>query len=132
MATIQPRQIQWGSALIEDATLTVELTGSASKAWRSSFQTVLALLETPHSSWGEVRLTKSGIKVGDLQQGGESELRHFLESIVLQANADVAPDTSQQGDGAGESHDEQAPDPDQQMTATFRGFAGDRAPDRAA
>src|ERR1700724_3230920 len=97
MATVEPRQIEWGSAQIEDATLTVELTGSASKAWKARFESVLALLDTPHSSWGEVRLTKKGIKIADLQQGRESELRHFLESIVLQANSDTAPDTPKTG-----------------------------------
>ncbi len=121
MATVEPREIEWGSAQIEDATLTVELTGSASKAWKTRFQSVLALLDTPHSSWGEVRITKKGIKVADLRQGSESELRHFLESIVLQANSDMAPDT-QHDDDSDEDHE---PDADEQMAATFRAFAAD-------
>ncbi len=122
MATGEPRQIEWGSARIEDATLTVELTGSASKAWKARFESVPALLDTPHSSWGEVHLTKKGIKVGDLQQGGESELRHFLESVVLQANSDTALDTPEHDDDSDEDHE---PDPEEQMTATFRAFAAD-------
>jgi hypothetical protein len=123
MATVEPRQIAWDSAQIEDATLTVELTGSASKAWKARFEGVLALLDTPHGGWGEVHLTKKAIEVADLQQGSESELRHFLESIVLQANSDTAPDTSQHDDDSEEDH---GSDPDEQMTATFRAFAGDR------
>jgi hypothetical protein len=122
MATIQPRQIQWASAKVEDATLTVELTGSAANAWKARFESVLALLDTPHSGWGEVRAAKQAIKVADLQQGSEPELRHFLESIVLQANSDTAtgavPDESD-GDEDGE------PDPDEQMTRAFRAFADD-------
>jgi hypothetical protein len=122
MATAEPRQIEWGSAQIEDATLAVELTGSASKAWKARFESVLALLGTPHGRWGEVHLTKKGIKIADLQQGSESELHHFLESIVLQANSDTAPDTPQHDDDIDEDHE---PDPDEQMTATFRAFAAD-------
>jgi hypothetical protein len=122
MAAVEPQQIEWDSAQIEDATLTVELTGSASKAWKARFESVLALLDTPHSSWGEVHLTRKGIKVADLQQGSESELRHFLESIVLQVNSDTAPDTPQHDD---DSDEDREPDRDKQMTATFRAFAAD-------
>ena len=122
MATVQPRQIEWGSAQIEDATLKVELTGSASKAWKARFESVLALLDTPHSSWGEIHLTKKGIKIADVQQGSESELRHFLESIVLQANSDTAPNTPRDDDDSDEGH---KPDRDEQMTATFRAFAAE-------
>jgi hypothetical protein len=121
MATVEPRQIEWGSARVEDATLVVELTGSASKGWKARFESVLALLDTPHSSWGEVHLTRKAIKIADLQQGSESELRHFLESIVLQANSDGAPDTPQHDDDGAEDE----PDPDEQMTATFKAFADD-------
>ncbi len=123
MAAPEPRQIDWRSAQIEDATLTVELTGPASKAWKARFENVLALLGTPHSSWREVRLTKRAITVAGLQEGSESELRHFLESIVLQANSDTMPDTAPSDDEQGEKDRE--PDPDERMAGTFRGFAAD-------
>lgn len=100
MAAAEPRQIEWGSAQMQDGTLTVELTGSGSKAWKVRFENVLALLDTPHSSWGDVRLTKNAIKVTNLQKGGESELHHFLESVLLQANSDTEPDTPQRGDAS--------------------------------
>lgn len=125
MPDVEPRQIRWGSTQIEDATLVVELSGAPSKAWRARFESVLALLETPHSRWGEVRLTKKGIEVTALQQGSEAELRHFLESIVLQANSDTAPEAPQR-DLEDEEADGQEPDSDEQMTATFRAFAADR------
>ncbi len=70
---------------------------------------------------GEVRLTKNAIKVADLRRGSESELRHLLESIVLQANSDTAPD-AQHNDDSDEDHE---PDLDEQMAATFRAFAAD-------
>ena len=131
MANVEPRQIEWDSAQMKDATLTVELSGSASKVWTARFGSVLALLDTAHTSWGEIRLTKKAIKIAGLKQGSESELRHLLESIVMQVNSDTAPDTPEyrggdrggDGDGDGENH---APDPDERMTATFRAFAADR------
>jgi hypothetical protein len=121
MADSDSRQIDWASAQIEDGALTVELTGKGSKVWKARFANVLALLDTPHTSWGEVRLHKSTVTVAGVQQGGESELRHFLESAVLQANSDTQPETPEddaEGDDEGGEHDV-----DEQMTATFRAFA---------
>lgn len=119
MAVIEPRQIQWDSAKVEDATLTVALTGSAARAWKARFERVLAMLDTPHSGWGEVRSTKKGIKVADLREGSEPELRHFLESVILQANSDTATAPAPDDDG----EENQEPDFDEEMTRTFRAFA---------
>lgn len=120
MTAPEPRAIEWASSEVEDATLTVELTGSSSKAWKSRFEGVLAMLDSPHSRWGAVRITKKGIEVTGLQQGSESELRHFLESIVLQVNTDTEPDVPREDEQLEEDHE---PDPDERMTETFRGFA---------
>lgn len=125
MASSEPRQIDWSSARIEDGTLTVQLNGSASKAWKSRFENVRALLDTTHSSWGEVKLTKNAIKVADLKQGSESELRHLLESILLQANSDTTPDAPATTRRKVEAEDSE-PGPEEQMTQTFRGFAAER------
>ena len=122
MATPEPRQIDWDSARIKDATLTVELSGPSSKAWGAQFEHVLVLLDTPHNNWGEVKLTKQAIKVAGVQPGVESELRHFLESIVLQANSDVAPDPPEQD---ADSEGDPASELDESMTATFRSFASE-------
>ncbi len=124
MADPEPRHIDWASAQIEGGTLTVELMGKGSKVWKARFENVLALLDTPHTTWGEVRLHKSTVKVVGVQQGGEPELRHFLESVVLQANSDTqpeAPEDDAEGDDAGGE-----PDVDEQMTATFKTFAEQR------
>jgi hypothetical protein len=121
MADPEPRHIDWASAQIEDGTLTVELTGKGSKAWKARFENVLALLDTPHTTWGEVRLHKSTVKVAGVKQGGEPELRHFLGSVVLQANSDTQPEVPEdeaEGDDAGGELDV-----DEQMTATFKTFA---------
>ncbi|HEX4116313.1 MAG TPA: hypothetical protein VHY18_10610 [Solirubrobacteraceae bacterium] len=128
MATAEQRNIDWGSAEIEDATLTVDLTGASSKVWKQRFQSVLALLETPHSHWGAVHLGKGGIQVTEVQQGTETELRHFLESIVLQVNSELPqPQQGQQGqqDADAETHADREAQSDRQMTAAFRAFADD-------
>lgn len=122
MAAPEPRQIEWGSAQIEGGTLTVELAGASSKAWRARFENVLTLLDTAHSSWGEVSLIKKAIKVADVGQGSEADLRHFLESIVLQANSDTEPDAPLPDD-EGEDHE---PNTDEQIAETFRGFAAEQ------
>jgi hypothetical protein len=62
MAAPEQRNIDWGSAEIEDATLTVELTGASSKAWKQRFESVLALLDTPHGRWGEVHLHRKALQ----------------------------------------------------------------------
>jgi hypothetical protein len=116
MGAPEPRQIDWESATIKGASLTVDLTGESSKLWRAQFERVLALLGSSNASWGEISLTKDAIKVADIEPGSESDLRHFLESIVLEANADVAADSE-----ADASDD--ADEPDRSMTATFRSFA---------
>jgi hypothetical protein len=118
----EPRAIDWESAEIEDGELTVGLTGQKSKDWRARFENVLALLDTPHTAWGEVTLVKDRIVVAGVEQGSESDLRHFLESIVIQANADT-----RRGEEETEPQDApDKPDPDAEMTRAFRAFAAEQ------
>ena len=58
MAAPEQRNIDWGSAEVEDATLTVECTGKSPKAWKQRFRSVLALLDTSHNRWGGVHLNR--------------------------------------------------------------------------
>jgi hypothetical protein len=125
MGAPEQRNIDWGSADIEDATLTVDLAGASSKAWKQRFNSVLALLETPHSRWGEVRLNRGGIQVAEVQQGTETELRHFLESIVLQVNSELPQPEKAEQDADSETNDDGEVQADRQMTAAFRAFADD-------
>jgi len=81
MAAPEQRNIEWGTADVEDATLSVQLTGASSKAWKQRFGSVLTLLDARHSRWGEVHLNKKGIRVVEVQPGTESELRHFGGSL---------------------------------------------------
>jgi hypothetical protein len=123
MSNETPREIDWESAQIQDGALDVALTGTGDKAWKKRFRTVQALLGTPRSNWGEVSLSDNGIQVAAVQPGSESELRHFLESIVLQVNSDVAPDAPEESDDSDGGEDER--DADEAMTATFRAFASE-------
>jgi hypothetical protein len=123
MASPKPRNIDWGTAEIEGGILTVELTGNSSKPWRQRFESVLALLETPHSRWGGVCITRKGIQVAGVEQGTETELRHFLESIVLQINSELPqPEESTQHSDE-ETHVGEAAQLEREMTAAFRSFA---------
>jgi hypothetical protein len=121
MADPEPRQIDWASAQVEGGALSVELTGRASKSWSARFERTLALLDSQHGNWGKVQLDKRRIKVDGLQPGAEEELHHFLESVALQVNSDTQPETT--GRRAEADGDRGDPDPDDQMTATFRTFA---------
>ena len=125
MAAPEQRNINWGSAEIEDATLNVELTGKGSKAWKQRFQSVHGLLDTPHSRWGEVHLGKAAIQVADVQQGAEAELRHFLESIVLQVNSELPQPEAPKQDGEDQTQADETAHADRQMTTAFRAFAED-------
>jgi hypothetical protein len=128
----QPRTIDWASADIDDGALKVQLTGDAVKGWAKDLAGVLALLESSNQRWGAVRISKNVITVSDVQQGAEQDLRHFLESVVLQVNSDLGLQSVE--DGAPEqatgqdSHDGDCEDGDRRaadrhMAAEFRGFA---------
>jgi hypothetical protein len=125
MADAEQRNIEWGGAEVEGATLTVDLTGASSKAWKQRFTSVLSILETPHSRWGEVTLNKSGIRVAEIEEGTETELRHFLESIVLQVNSELPQPQGQEHDAETETHVDRQAQADREMAAAFRAFADD-------
>lgn len=106
----------------------MELTGDAVKGWSKDLAGVLALLEQNNQPWGVVRISKSVITVADVQEGAEHDLRHFLESVVLQVNSDLglqafedaAPATdNEDADSAGRAQGAA----DRHMAAAFRGFA---------
>jgi hypothetical protein len=120
MAQPERREIDWGTAEIRKGTLTVELTGAPSKDWKKRFAGVLGLLELSSHGWGEVELTKQGIEVEQVQEGVEGDLRHQLESVVLEVNSQLQLDDDKDGSDSGEDEERGA---DERMTATFRTFA---------
>lgn len=124
-ATNRRREIDWASAEVHDGDVMIELSGKSSKAWRERFDTVLRLLGASGGGWGEVKLAKGSIRVKSLQPQAEGDLRHFLESVVAQVNAELP---TEEGDGqdddeAGAESIDRGAILDAEMTATLRSFA---------
>jgi hypothetical protein len=117
------REIDWASAEVHDGKVVVELTGKSSKAWSESFDGVLRLLGHGTGGWEKVALEKKAIEVDGLQPKAAGDLRHFLEAVVVQVNAEVAdaPEPEPQAEPADPQELE-----DQEMTATLRSFAKSR------
>jgi hypothetical protein len=80
-------EIDWANADVRDGTLAVALSARPSKEWAGRFKGVLALLEPGRSEWGNVSLRSGTIRVDHVAEGDERDIRHFLESLVAQANA---------------------------------------------
>jgi hypothetical protein len=128
--TDRRRTIDWASAEVRDGDVTVGLSGKSSKEWRERFDTVLRLLRQSAGGWGEVKLTKGAIRVKSLQPQAEGDLRHFLDSLVAQVNAEL-PEGEDEGDGDDDEGDAESLDRsailDAEMTATLRSFAEPRS-----
>jgi hypothetical protein len=103
--------IDWASASVENGRLTVALTGKAGKEWAQDFERVIERLQHGGTPWGSIDLGRRKLHVEEIQPGAESELRHFLESVLLEAN------------GGETVQDDEPEGADGVMTATFRAFA---------
>src|SRR5689334_1785888 len=123
-------KLNWSTAKVEDSKLTVDLDGDLPSGWKESFDAVARLL-SGSTDWGEVSLKKKSVGVIDVSEGSEERLRHFLESVVEQANADHRPDDPERDDSGDDDADEvQDGDddrdesaPDSEMSERFRSFA---------
>jgi hypothetical protein len=109
-------EIDWSQASVDDGSLTVPFAGRTPKKWTDRLQGVAESLARGGRGWGDVSVERKKLRVDDVTAGCEAELRHFLESAVLQANADVPVEDEDDSDG-------ERSDADQQMTETFRAFA---------
>jgi hypothetical protein len=114
-------RLEWSAAVVRDGTLTVPIAGDRPRGWKSTFDHTVRLLGG--GAWGEVSLKKEKVKVADVPEGGEEELRFFLEGVVQQANTTHA-DTDDDDDVADEPDDGDADgdDADARMTSRFRDF----------
>jgi hypothetical protein len=115
-------KLNWASAQVSDGALKVELDGELEKGWKDSFNTTVRLLG--NGDWDEVELKKGSIRVSGVTPGTEDKLRHYLESVVAQANASQAPpeEEATEGDDENATTDEDDGGPDAEMTARFRAF----------
>lgn len=103
--------------------MTIE--GDQPKGWKQSFQTVAHLLS--HGEGSPVTLKKSEARVDGLRPGDEEKVKHLLESIVQQANADHRPPEDEHTDEDEQDEDEVPVDlgesrPDREMADRFRSF----------
>lgn len=89
MKRIPRRATDWTTAAVEGGRLTVELPGESPRGRRQHFEGVVALLDQPGGRWGPMTLTKNVVSVADVHERHEAELRHLLESVALQVNADL-------------------------------------------
>jgi hypothetical protein len=112
---VDETQIDWGQATVEGGQLSAPLTGEPNKEWAERVAGVIERLHSGGSDWGAIKVTRKKITVADVTAGAEQDLRHLLESAVLQANADLA--------APEENGEEERSDEDQQMTDAFREFA---------
>ena len=122
-------KLNWSTAKVEDSKLTVDLDGELPSGWKGSFDAVARLL-SGSTDWGEVSLKKKSVGVIGVSEGSEERLRHFLESVVEQANADHRPDDSERDDSGDDADEDENGDddrdesePDAEMSERFRSFA---------
>jgi hypothetical protein len=107
--------LSWSTAEVKDSKLTVTLEGEIPRGWRKSFEATVRLLG--HGDWGEIQVKKDKVQVSDVQEGSEDKLRHHLEGIVAQANAD------HERDEPAPAEEDAEQGPDAEMTDHFRSFA---------
>lgn len=114
-------KLDWSTAAVKQATLTVELAGKPPSGWKQSFAMTVRLLGG--GEWDEVTVKKQTIRVKYLVAGQEDKLRHFLDSVIDQANASRPGDPEPTRSEADAEADDSG-GPDAEMTSRFRAFAG--------
>jgi len=124
-------KLNWQTAEVKDGELTVELENELPEGWKQSFESTAKLLGS--GGWGEVELNESTVRVGDVSDGDAEKLRHYLESVVDQANADTgaAEEQSETDDEDREQDDQDdRDDEDAELTSRFREFGHEQRDDR--
>jgi hypothetical protein len=118
-------KLNWTSAEVEDAKLTVGLEGDTPKPWRKGFEGTIKRLGRS-SGWDEVSLKKHEVCVTGVTPGAEEKLRHYLESVIEQANASHPPEEPEEPEDDEGGEEQKAEDdggPDAEMQERFRSFA---------
>lgn len=108
--------MDWRSADVRDGRLTVAFTEKPQKDWIERLERVVERLHRPSPGWQAIEIKKTKLAVDAVAPGSEADLRHFLDSALLQANAEPEGDHD-----APDGRSEQ----DQVLTRIFRGFAGE-------
>jgi hypothetical protein len=124
MGCVSGVTLDWSSAEVRDGQLEVGLRGELPKEWKHKFERTVALI--PGGDWGKVSLKKDRVRVHEVAAGSEDRLRHFLESVVQEANATLEPSDGEAREKPDQVEDEDEDEddgPDAQMTEQFRSFA---------
>jgi hypothetical protein len=106
----------WASAAVDDGELTVPFVGPPPRGWVKALRHVIERLQRTDHGLGDVKVTKKQVTVGDVSPGSEADVRHFLESALLQVNADLTADEETDAE-------RERSESDQEMTDAFRSFA---------
>jgi hypothetical protein len=109
------RSIDWGTAVVEDGRLSVDLTGEPSRAWGDHMQGVLARLDGRLAE--RTKVAKRRIRVTGVGRDEPEELRHLLEGAAQQTNADLASPPAADPQPA-------VDEDDAALTDAFRAFGG--------
>ena len=112
--------LDWSTAQVHEGTLTVEVAGTLPSGWKRSFDATATLLN--QGDWAKLKIKHHQVRVSGATPGEEEKLRHFLESVVLQANADHRAASESKHDGERDRPDDDS-GPDIEMTERFRAFA---------
>jgi hypothetical protein len=117
--------LDWSTATVKRGVLTVELSGERPRGWNKTFTTTAKLLGG--GDWDAVELKKGKVRVSGVTPGVEERLRHFLESVVQQADANHRPEDDDPDEGSDDAKDGGQPDSgqddtDAETTARFQAF----------
>jgi len=110
--------IDWSTAKVRERELNVAFAEPISRPERKRMTALVRRLERPGEPWRTVAVKKSRLVVGEIADGAEDDVRHFLESLLLEANA-ATDDKAEDADRA--PVDER----DRRMTDVFRSFAAE-------
>lgn len=118
--------LDWSSAEVHDGKLVVALDSKPPKEWKDAFARTTRLLN--RGTWDEVTLKKGRVSLASIVPGEEERARHFLESVVLEANSAIeSPEQDDEGSGEAadraEQDDEDEDPQDREMTEHVRSFA---------
>jgi hypothetical protein len=107
--------VDWRTAAVRERELSVAFEEPISAPERKHVKALVDRLERPGEPWGTITVKKDRLIVSKIAPGAEDDLRHFLESLLLEANAAA-------DEGSNDEH-EQLDEHDRRMTDAFRAFA---------
>jgi hypothetical protein len=110
-------RIDWRTAEVSDGRLRVRLAGERRKRHARELARVIAMLDPRNEGWGEIAVGKKDIEVSSVREGSEADLRHVLDSALLEVNSEAARERSASKQEPGESEE------DRRIAERFRAFA---------